>query len=151
MLTCKLERLSAAIDEVKVLWEKHFQETEGYRASLGYNPDVDAFLAFDRAGQFRLYTARRGGRLVGQLGCIIFKSRHTQTKTAGEDFYYVLPEERGQGTARELLRFGLLDLRDEGVEQVTFSDKEPSDLGPFLGKFGFKQVSKQYSLVFKEV
>ena len=150
MLKLALERLSDILDEVEELWQLHFQETEGYRHALGYNPNKEQFLGYDRAGSFRLFTARRDGRLVGQLGFIIFVSRHTQTKTAGEDFWFVREEERGAGTASRLLTFALAELRREGVEQVTVSDKQPQDLEPFLGRFGFKFVSKQYSLVFKE-
>lgn len=146
-----LERLSEILPEVEELWRLHFQETEGYRHALGYNPDKEGFLAYDRTHMFRLYTARDGGRLVGQLGFIVFRSRHTQTRTAGEDFFYVRHEHRGAGVARELMDFALSDLRAEDVDQVTFSDKQPSDLEPFLKKFGFKFVSKQYSLVLREV
>lgn len=151
MLKLALERLSDVLHEVEELWRLHFQETEGYRHSLGYNPDKEGFLSYDRGGMFRLFTARIDGRLVGHLGFLVYPSRHTQTRTANEDFFYVRQEHRGAGVAADLLRFGLLELRDEGVDQVTFSDKQPSDLEPFLKKFGFKFVSKQYSLVFKEV
>ncbi len=145
------ERLADVLPEVEELWRLHFQETEGYRHSLGYDPNKEGFLAYDRSGMFRLYTAREEGRLVGHAGFIIFRSRHTQTQTAGEDFFYVRNESRGWGLATSLLRFALEDLRSEGIDQVTFSDKQPSDLEPFLKRFGFKFVSKQYSLVFKEV
>lgn len=151
MIALALERLSDILTEVEELWRLHFQETEGYRHSLGYNPDREGFLGYDRANMFRLYTARENGRLIGHAGFIVFRSRHTKTKTAGEDFFYVRDEARGVGVARDLMRFALQELRDEGIDQVTFSDKQPSDLEPFLRKFGFKFVSKQYSLVFKEV
>lgn len=151
MLKLALERLSDTLPEVEELWRLHWQDTEGYRASLGYNPDKEAFLSYERSGMFRLFTARIDGRLVGHLGCLVFPSRHTQTQTANEDFFFVRAEHRGAGVAADLLRFGLLELRDEGVEQVTFSDKEPSNLGPFLSKFGFKQVAKQYSLIYKDL
>lgn len=151
MLTCKQERLADVLPEVEELWKEHWAETEGYRHVLGYNPDKEGFLKLDAAGMFRLYTARVHGVLVGQFGLLVYPSRHTQTRTASEDFFYVRKEFRGAGVASQLMRFGLMDLRDEGVEQVTFSDKEPSDLSSFLAKFGFKQVAKQYSLIFKEV
>lgn len=151
MLTLAIERLADVLDEVQELWRLHFQETEGYRASLGYNPDVQGFLGYDRAGMFRLFTARDNGRLIGQLGFIVYRSRHTQTQTASEDFFYVRDENRGAGVANDLMRYALMELRDEGIDQVTFSDKQPSDLEPFLKRFGFKFVSKQYSLIFKEV
>lgn len=146
-----LERLSDILSEVKELWKEHFAETEGYRHSLGYNPNEEAFLAFERANQFRLYTARDGRRLVGQIGFILYRSRHTQTMTASEDFFYVRPEARGQGVATGLIRFALQDLRDEGVPQATVTDKLDDDARRVFEKVGFKLVARQYSIVFKEI
>lgn len=152
MLTCKQERLSEILPEVEELWKEHWAETEKYRAGLGYSPDKEVYLAYDRQGSFRLYTLRDdAGRLVGQVGFIVYTSRHTQTKVAGEDFIYVRPEARGRGAATQLLRFGLLDLRDEGVSQVTASEKFDDDAKRLFEKVGMKQVARQYSLVFKEV
>ena|SRR5688572_28528294 len=151
MLTFGVERLEVVLPEVEELWHLHWQETEGYRHGLGFNPNVKDFLYYDKTGLFRLFTARdEVHRLMGHLGFIVYKSRHTQTKTAGEDFWYVRKEARGQKVASKLLGFALGNLRAEGVQQVTVSDKEPSDLGPLLKKFGFDQVAKQYSLIFKE-
>lgn len=147
-VTFALERLSEIVPEVEELWRLHFKETEGYRHELGYNPDVPAFLKYDRADMFRLYTVRdEQRRLVGQIGFIVFKSRHTQTQTAGEDFWYIREDYRGGGIAKRLLAFALGKLAVEGVQQVTISDKQPTDLEPLLSKFGFKFVSKQYSLL----
>lgn len=146
MLTFGEERLEAALEEVQELWQMHFQETEGYRHELGYNPDVEAFLKYDRGGMFRLYTIRNEEhRLMGQIGFVVYKSRHTQTTTAGEDFWYVRKEARGKGAASRLLGFALGKLSAEGVQQVTVSDKQPVNLEPLLKKFGFAFVSKQYS------
>lgn len=151
MLTCKQERLSDVLPEVEELWKEHWAETEGYRHMLGYNPDKAGFLSYDRAGMFRLYTVRDGDRLVGQAGFVVFKSHHTQTMTASEDFFFLRPEARGRGVATQLLRFALQDLRDEGVEQVTASDKLDEDAGALFQKVGFKLVARQYSLIFSEV
>lgn len=148
MLTFGEERLEAALEEVQELWQLHFQETEGYRHALGYSPDVEAFLKFDRGGMFRLYTIRNEEhRLMGQIGFIVHKSRHTQTRTADEDFWYVREEARGKGAASRLLGFALAKLRAEGVQQVVVTDKLPRDLGPLVKKFGFEQVARQYSLL----
>lgn len=150
MLKLAIERLTDILSEVEELWRSHFQEVVPQQAA-SYNPDREGFLALERAGRLRLFTARIDGRLIGQLGFIVHRSRHTQLWVAEEEFLFVRREDRGGGIADELVRFGLLELRDEGIEEVRFSDKQPSDLEPFLKKFGFKFVSKQYSLVFREV
>lgn len=149
-MTFALERLSAILPQVEELWKEHFTETEGYRASLGYNPNRESFLEYDRAGSLRLYTARDGTRLVGQVGFLLYRSRHTQTMVASEDFFYVRPEVRGKGVATGLLRFALQDLRDEGIPQAAASEKLDDDARRVFEKVGFKLVARQYSIVFKE-
>lgn len=148
-MTFALERLSDILPQVEELWKEHFDETEGYRHALGYNPNRESYLSYDRAGTLRLYTAREGGRLVGQVGFLIYRSRHTQTMTAAEDFFYVRPEARGKGVATKLFRFALQDLRDEGIEQATASEKLDDDARRVFEKVGFKCVGRQYSLLFK--
>jgi GNAT superfamily N-acetyltransferase len=145
-----IERLSDILAEVRELWKEHFAETEAYRHSLGYNPNEEAFLGYERQGMFRLYTAREGKRLVGQVGFLVYKSRHTQTMTAAEDFFYVRPEVRGKGVATGLLRFALQDLRDDGIPQATVTDKLDDDARRVFEKLGFKMVARQYSIIFKE-
>lgn len=150
-MTFSLERLSDILPQVEELWREHFAETEGYRHSLGYNPNRESFLTYERQGVLRLYTARDGGRLVGQIGFLVYKSRHTQTMTAAEDFFYVRPEVRGKGVATGLLRYALQDLRDEGVPQATVTDKLDDDARRVFEKVGFKLVARQYSILFGEV
>lgn len=150
--TFNSERLEAVLPEVQALWALHWKETEGYRDALGYNPDLKAFVAYDRGGMFRLFTVRdEVGRLMGQIGFIVFPSHHTQQKTAGEDFWYVRKEARGRGIARKLLSFAVEALRQEEVRHITLTDKLPSDLGPLVKPLGFEFVARQYSLVLKEV
>ena len=149
VVTFAVERLKDILPEMEELWRLHWQETEGYRDALGYNPDVRAFRAFDEAGMFREYTAREAGRLVGHIGFIVFKSRHTQTLTAGEDFFYFRPEARRGVLAVQFLRYALAQLRAEGVEAVTMSSKLSNDIDPLLKRVGFDLVAKQYQLLFK--
>ena len=150
-MTFSLERLSDILPQVRELWKEHFAETEGYRHALGFNPNEDTFLAYERQGALRLYTARDGKRLVGQVGFLLYKSRHTQTLTANEDFLFLRPEARGKGVATGLLRFALQDLRDEGVKQVTASEKLDDDAKRLFEKVGMKFIAREYSIIFSEV
>lgn len=150
MLVYGVEPLSETLPEVQELWRMHWQETEGYRDELGYDPDVIAYVNMDRRGMWRQYTARDEGRLAGHVGFMLFSSRHTRAQTAGEDYFYLRKDYRGSGVATKLLTFALERLKVEGVKHVTMSSKLAVDIQPLLERVGFKFVAKQYSLIFEE-
>lgn len=144
------ESLAQTFPEVQELWRLHWEETEGYRDALGYNPDVLAFANLDSRGVWRHYTARENERLVGHVGFLLYKSRHTRAFTASEDYFYLRKEHRGAGLATKLLSFALERLRQEGVKHVLMASKLAVDIQPLLERVGFKWVAKQYSLIFEE-
>ena len=150
MVTFAVESLSAILPEAEELWRLHWQETEGYRDALGYCPNLDSFAGYDRAGMFREFTVRESGKLIGHIGFILFKSRHTQVLTAGEDFFFIRKEARRGGLGLQLLRFALAALKREGIQHVTMSSKLAVDIEPLLKRVGFQFVAKQYSLILKE-
>lgn len=150
MLTFAVERLREVLPEVQELWALHWAETEGYRDELGYNPDVIAFVNLDNSNMFRLFTARdERGLLMGQLGFIVFRSRHTQSWVAGEDFLYFRKEARKGLAAVKFIRYALADLKALGIEQVTMSSKLANDIEPMLKRVGFDMVAKQYNMNLK--
>lgn len=149
MLTYALEPLSGVLPEVQELWKLHFDETEGYRSSLGFSPDVKQFLAFETSGMFRLFTAREQGRLVGHIGFVVFNSRHTPSRVAGEDFFYFRQEARKGLEAVKFLRYAIAELKAEGVEQVTMTSKLSNDIEPLLRRVGFEMYSKQFHMILR--
>lgn len=142
-LTYAVESLRDVLTEAEQLWHQHWQETEGYREQQGYNPDVEQFLRLDELGWFKEYTARdASGRLVGHLGYIVYKSRHTQRPTAIEDYFYLVPEARRGLNAVKLIRFAVNDLKAQGVCEVGMSSKLTNDITPLLKRVGFKHVAQ---------
>jgi predicted acetyltransferase len=152
MLTYAVEQLQEALPEVQELWDLHWRTTEGYRDELGFNPDVNAMLSLEAANMLRVLTARdENGRLMGHIGFILFKSRHTQTYGAGEDFFYFRPEARKGMEAVKFLRWALEYLKGLGVRQVLISSKASYGIDPVLKRVGFEPVATQYNLIFPEI
>lgn len=146
MLTFQKERLKDCLDEVKPLWFSHWKETEEYRDVQGYEPDESQFLYMDELGWFAEYTARNDGKMVGHVGFIVHKSRHTSKKTAIEDYFYILPEARHGMTAIKFLRFAIDDLKKTGCADIGMSSKLTNDIEPLLKRAGFKPVAKLYMM-----
>ena len=80
-----IERLADIEDELRVLHEAHYNETETLYLDTPFSPSYDRYRASEEAGQFILFTVRLGSTLVGYLQYYMFNDMHTQMKQARED------------------------------------------------------------------
>ncbi len=123
MLTYQCESLKDCLDEVKALWLSHWQETEGYRAGLPFNPDYARYLEYNDIGYYLLFTARDGKKMVGDIGMYVTVSMHTQTRIAQEDTLYLLPEARQGMNAWRFIDFTEKYLVSVGVREINLTTK----------------------------
>ena len=123
MLTYQCEPLKDCLDEVKALWLSHWQETEGYRAGLPFNPDYSRYLEYNDIGYYLLFTARDGKKMVGDIGMYVTVSMHTQTRIAQEDTLYLLPEARQGMNAWRFISFTEKYLVSVGVREINLTTK----------------------------
>ncbi|QGH72937.1 MAG: N-acetyltransferase [Siphoviridae sp. ctdEk19] len=137
------ERLGQILPEAFALWQAHWEETEGYRAGQGFQPNLEQYVQLDETGQFVEFTARNeAGQLVGHLGFILHMSRHTCRPNAVEDYFYLAPEARKGLNAVSLLRFAVNWLQEAGMAQIGMSSKLTNDIEPLLRRVGFQYVAK---------
>ena len=73
------ERMEDIVEEMKLLHQAHWKETEMHRHGLALNPDYDAFIRYERVGRYVLFTLRNDGRLQGNCALYLDKNTHTQT------------------------------------------------------------------------
>ena len=99
---------------------------------------------------FAQFTARADGRLVGHLGFIVHKARHTGRLSAIEDYFYLRSEHRGGGNGRKLLEFAVATLKGRGCAAIGMSSKVTHDISPLLVKSGFKQVASLWMMNVEE-
>jgi len=147
-LVFAVENIEACLasKETDVLWEAHWLETEGYRESQGYCPDRPQYIFSERHDGFLYFTARHDGRLVGHLGYLIHKSRHTSKLNAVEDFFYFSPDARQGFTAINFMRYAVRVLKACGCKQIGMSSKLTNDIEPLLKRAGFEYVAKFFVL-----
>jgi GNAT superfamily N-acetyltransferase len=144
------ERIEDMHAEIKVLHARHYHETETKYLDRPMDADYAGFAELERQGAFVCYTAREfaTGQMVGYLMYFVSRSLHMAAKVAQEDAYYVAPEHRGTGLARQLLRNAEKDLREShGVDFAFMSSKKPvggPNIGPLLEIEGYSEVAHVY-------
>lgn len=144
----QLESIKAMTEEIRVLHDRHYRETETHYLKHPFNPDYAQFGLLEDAGAFVCYTARTdAGQMVGYLMYFVSRSLHGSYTTALEDAYYVAPEHRGTGLARQLLRFAEEALAQRGVDYAFMSSKKPvggPNIGPLLEIEGYAEMAQVF-------
>jgi len=125
--TFQVERLSdpAVLEAVQQQHQEQWDEVE--RARKVFNPDYPSTLERERDGIYVLFTARRDGVLIGNVGCYLLKSVHNQLPIAREDTMYVVPEERKGLVASKFFDYCEHQLRRLGVMEITITTKKIND------------------------
>lgn len=132
------ERMQDIVDEMRPLHEAHWHETETQRHGLQLNPDYDAFIRYEQAGRYILFTLRDAEqRLVGNCAMYLDTSTHTQTLLATEDTLYLLPEARKGRTAMRFVGFIERALHQVGAKEIHITVKSVNKAEKFFRFLGY--------------
>lgn len=140
-----IEPLTKCWNELMELHAAHWKETEGYRHNQPFAPSFDRYNQYDKAGWFLMFTARDGGKLVGNAGMYITPSMHTQQIIATEDTWFLLPEYRKGRNAVDFYKFVEEECRQRGVVEICMTTKKTNSAQRILEYLGYELVSYQYS------
>jgi hypothetical protein len=150
-LTFQVERLSAIEDEMEVLHQAHYAETEGHRHSLRLAIDYEALRWEERQGTLIQFTARRSTELVGNFRLYLRVSRHTQTPLAIEDTLFLMPHVRRGRASLAFVDYAGEVLRSLGYHEFRATVKKTNPAaGRLLEHRGFLPVATEYVLIDKE-
>lgn len=142
------ERIEEMHDELRVLHEQHYRETETLYLDVPFNPDYARYIESEKRGQFIVFTARLHGELVGYLQYYVFRDMHSAgMRQAREDAFFFIESVRGKGHAPKLLKFAEEALLNLGCRFVGMSSKAPAggpDIGSFLERKGYRPVATYY-------
>lgn len=139
-----IEPLAPIWAEIMVLAEMHWQETEWFREGQVFAPNKETYLAYNKVNLFLMFTAREAGRLVGYAGIYLTPSMHTNSMTASEDTWYMLPEFRVGWNTIHFLRFVLEELQKRCAAEVWFSAKLQNRAGRLLEFVGFRPIATRF-------
>jgi len=141
------ERMEDIVEEMKLLHQAHWNETEMHRHGLALNPDYDEFIRYERAGRYVLFTLRNDGRLQGNCALYLDKNTHTQTLIATEDTLYLLPEARKGRAAKRFIEYCENSLKSLGVKEINVSVKTVNKVGRFFGMLGYRHLENGLSKI----
>ena len=146
-VTFGIERISEIEDEIRVLHEEHYNETETEYLSTPFSPSYERYKASEAAGQYIQFTARVGDVLAGYLQYYIFDDMHTNMKQAREDALFVSKPFRGDKLGPGMLSYAEDALRQLGCKMIGMTSKHPigaPNMGPFLESKGYRAVAVFY-------
>ena len=141
-----IERLEDVAEEFRPLAESHYAEISARARLVGvemapFNPQLDRYIALNRAGQFLFYTVRFGGKPVAYSGMYLLPSMHTGLLIGREDTIYVDPDHRGR-VGKALVRAILSDMKERGATQVLITPIGDSRLAKLWQRMGFRPIGQ---------
>lgn len=138
------ETAETAWDEIVPLIKSHFLEIS-YHSDIPMEPDKTMYVAADKAGFYKLFTARVDGVLVGYAGYFLQRHPHVNVVQANSDLIYIRPDYRKHGIGKALIAFADGVLKNCGVKIVYLSMSEKLDFSPMIGPMGYKPVDRSYA------
>lgn len=144
-LTLQRETFAEVINDARPLLCEHWLEIAHYQ-DIPLAVNEDNYRRIDAAGLLRIYTARRGGILVGYACFLVDMNSHYMTsKQAKQDVVYVEQSSRGAFVGIRLLKFADAALKAEGVQVVYHHVKlsHPA-LGALLKHQGYEPIETIY-------
>ena len=147
-----IEHIGDIADEVQILHEEHWQETETLylkEQTDALRPDYARAAACLDQGQCTIFTARVAAtqELIGNMVFFIMRSFHDKDRvSANEDVFFISKPHRGR-LAVHLLDYAEQTLTGFGVKSVGVTDKAPCggpDLQRFLERRGYQMVARYF-------
>jgi len=145
------ERMAAVLPELHIQHQRHYAETEAYRAGIPMNPDYNGMIEREHSGNLIQFTAREvaTGALVGNMRVHITTSAHTGTLVCSEDTFFVVPEHRGGFMAVRLWQFVEDAVRAIGVREVRFDSKLVNKADRMARYLKYTPVATKFVKVFE--
>jgi GNAT superfamily N-acetyltransferase len=141
------EPLARVRGEAEVLVRAHWREVALHRDRVPLDIDWSLYDLMARAGQYRVWTAREAGRLVGYIAFFVRASHphYKRTAWAQNDVFYVEPGARAAGIGRALIEAALAALKPAaGHAKVTLHAKTAHDFPDLAAACGFAQTEVIY-------
>ncbi len=139
MLSLQTEMLCECVQQAEPLLQLHYAELVRQQSQLKLSPRWDQYAALERAGMYRVFTARAGGELVGYAG--FFTHRHlnfSATSSAVNDVLFLHPAHRAGRNGIRLIKFCERSLVDAGADLIVWSAKLNTGLAAMLRRLGYQ-------------
>jgi GNAT superfamily N-acetyltransferase len=112
----------SAIDYVKPLLEKHWEEIAFYKDKIKLDPEWDFYKSL--GDNIHCVVAFNEDKVVGYFVCFIKEHPHYKNSLwAQNDVLYIDPEYRGKGVGKGMIQFAEKALKYRGVEVLNINMK----------------------------
>jgi GNAT superfamily N-acetyltransferase len=150
--TYSIENFHDIWQEFEPLFRAHYSEMLERLAKQDiefspFNWRLDEYLKASHAGYLIMYVARLDGKPVGHCAVYITNDMHNMDLIAQEDALYITKEHR-KGIGKNLVRFGLIDLRDRGVKRLNVSAMTDLRVAKLWERMGFKHTCANMTYTF---
>lgn len=132
------------IEEMFPLLRLHYEEIAKFK-DIPLEPDQESYIALDKAGIVRAFTARdEANTLQGYAVFFVKHNLHYKSSLqAVQDVLYVNPTSRGFGA--KFILWCDKELQREGVQAVYHHVKSEHNFGPLLERMGYELVDLIYT------
>lgn len=147
--TFQVEQYSDVIEEMKGLYQEHWEEIALDKDVIKLNMDYETYDQMAQAGKIHVVTARADGKLIGyHMSMVSGHLHYKQSLTAFTDIFFLKKEFRkGTGAGYAMLKLMVSSLRERGVQKIYMGTKLHMDIGPLLERLKFKPIERLYTLV----
>jgi len=150
-LKVQLELFSDMGEEMKPLFENHWEEVALYTDVIDLCPDYDKYKQLEEMGMVKIVTARKEEELVGYV--VLFVQPHLhylQDIWCSMDIIYLAPYLRKTGIGAELVKASEEVAKGCGASVLQFSTKVKQPFDTLMKWTGFDLVERVYSKCLKE-
>lgn len=146
MIKFQQEYLREMAGELIPFLSLHYEELTQNKDRVKLSPRWDRYLQMEDSGNFVIFTARDGKRLVGYNAFFIDTHMHYEDLlVAANDVFYIAHEQRQGSTPLRFLRFtrdALRDIRDQRDHllplKVAYHFKAGNNFGAILDRLGYR-------------
>jgi hypothetical protein len=154
MITAHVERLQDTLEELKPLFDPHWQELALDQDKVPLDPQYGVYLEREAAGQVLLVVMREAGKVVAYfVGFVAPGLHYQQTLTLQMDIFWLHPNYRDEDSLSQLeAHMVALELfqtvRDEakrrGVQRWFVGSKLHKDASRVFEELGMVEVERYY-------
>jgi len=149
MIEYLLESFESCIPEISLLCQEHYEEIAERKDVIPLDPDWERYVGMEKAGILFLATVRSDGELIGYYIVSVVPHLHYKSSlTAFTDIFFVQKDFRHGRVGYNLFKFVIKEIKALGVQRFYTSCKLKHDVGPMLDRLGFKEIERNYAMVF---
>jgi hypothetical protein len=130
-------------NEILPFSDAHFREVCGLDGGQ-VQVNVSEYEQLASLGKLRIFTARNG-KLIGYAVFVVHPHPHYSVLAATQTLLYLRPEERQGWRGLMFLRSCDEKLEAEGVRIIFQYSSEEKNIGPVLGKLGYKHIENVWA------